>query len=659
MDQPHHRRPAPWWSDPGLVVCAVAGVVLCAFALTVNFPKAAFGFQSDGATYYAMGHSLARDGDLAFERRDLARVWEEFPTGPEGIFLKKGRDVDLGGSGRFPFVQWRTRPDSRPDRLYFAKSYAYPLAAAPFVFLFGTNGFLLLHALILGGCLTLAYVWLSATSPRPVALGYALAFVVASAAPVYLVWLTPEIFNFGLMFAGTFLWSYKLVAPAAAGGPREAASAGARRFAAAVEGFLRGPGSDLAAAVLLGVAAFSKPTNVFAIGPLLILALWRRRWRHALATGALFAAIVLAMFAVNIAVTGEWNYQGGERNTFYGGTGFPFQQPGRTFDNTGLARTTNEVPTDVLFNRDALLRVLPRNLVYFVLGRHTGLLPYFFPGVLSVVLLLAGWRRGTPARWLLLASLAIAALALLVYMPFTYSGGGGPIGNRYFLPYYALFLFLTPPLRGVWPVLAAAAGGALFTAQLVFNPFYVSFHPAEHMKSGLFRWLPVELSLLNDLPVNVNPSRVKQPLGGDPPLLAYFLDDNAYAREGEWFWVRGGSRAEVILRAPARPRADGQGWDSLRLRGLTVEVRTGDVASRVQVRSGGHAAALDLGPQASAGVRIVPGPGLPYRAVPGQPTNYIYLVDISSSGGFVPMFTSGSRDSRWLGAMIRLVPDYE
>ncbi len=656
MDAPVDSGAARWWRDPGLLVSAVAGVLLCAFALTVNFPKAAFGFQSDGATYYALGHSLARDGDFAFERDDLVRVWEEFPTGPEGIFLKKGRDVSIAVTGRFPFLAWRTAPDTREDRLYFAKSYAYPLAAAPFVFLFGTNGFLLLHALVLALCLWLGYVWLAATCPRAVAIAYALAFLFASAVPVYLVWLTPEVFNLGLMFAGTFLWSYKLVAPPVAGEP--VATGGLARVGRAASRFVRLPASDLAAAVLLGVAAFSKPTNVFAIGPLLLLALWQRRWRHVLATGAVFAVVILGMFAVNIAITGEWNYQGGERNTFYGGTGFPFQQPGKTFDNTGLVRTTNEVPTDVLFNRDALLQVLPRNLAYFLVGRHTGLLPYFFPGVLSLVLLLAWWRRGTADRWFLAASIAIGAVALLVYMPFTYSGGGGPIGNRYFLPYYALFLFLTPPLRSAWPALLAAAGGGLFTAQLVLNPFYVSFHPAEHMKTGLYRWLPVELSLLNDLPVNVNPPRIKQPLAGDPPILAYFLDDNAYNREGEWFWVRGRSRAEVILRAPARPRPDG-GWDSLKLRGVFVEVRTGDAPSRVEVRSGGNRSALDLGAQASAGVRIVPGPALPYRAVPGQPTNYVYLLSISSSGGFVPMFSSGSRDSRHLGAMVRLVPEYE
>ncbi|MGH9411891.1 MAG: hypothetical protein ACRD1V_20845, partial [Vicinamibacterales bacterium] len=44
---------------PGLIL---AGVLLCVYgmlALTVDFPRAAYGFQSDEATYYMMGQSLA------------------------------------------------------------------------------------------------------------------------------------------------------------------------------------------------------------------------------------------------------------------------------------------------------------------------------------------------------------------------------------------------------------------------------------------------------------------------------------------------------------------------------------------------------------------------------------------------------------------------
>lgn len=629
-------------TDPGYIACAVVGLILLGFAAGVDFKRAAFGFQSDGATYYSLAYSLAHDFDFAFERRDLERVWHEFPTGPEGIFLKKGKDVHIGPTGRFPFL-WSTSPEGRDDRLFYAKSYVYPLFASPFVLAFGTNGFLVFHALLLTLCLVCGYTWLRATSPPGIAFGYAFAFLFASAAPVYLVWLTPELFNLAFVFLGTFLWCYKLVAPADAEG----------RLAA----WLRSPASDVAAAVCIGIAAFSKPTNILAAAPMLLHFASNRRWRPLLVTGTACAVVVAGLFLLNVAITGEYNYQGGDRNTFYGATGFPFQRPGATFDNTGMSRATNAVPTDVLINRDALLQVFPRNLAYFVLGRHTGQLPYFFPGVLSAVLVVLARRRATPDRWLLLGGAIVAAVVLLLYMPFTYSGGGGPVGNRYYMPFYALLLFATPPLRSVWPAAVAAGVGGLFTAQLVLNPFYVSFHPAEHPKSGPFRLLPVELSLLNDLPVNVTPSRIKQPLGGDPPLLAYFLDDNAYPREGEWFWVRGESRAEMILRSPARQAPDGA-WESLRLQAVVIEFRAGDVGTRVVASSGWTRSTLDLPAGGTGSVRLPVSPALPYRAVPGQPTNYVSLLSISSSHGFVPLFTSGARDSRFLGVMTRVVPVY-
>mgnify|MGYP006183987649 CR=1 FL=1 len=37
-------------------------------------------------------------------------------------------------------------PDPDPERLYYGKGFVYPLFAAPFIWLFGTNGFLVLHA---------------------------------------------------------------------------------------------------------------------------------------------------------------------------------------------------------------------------------------------------------------------------------------------------------------------------------------------------------------------------------------------------------------------------------------------------------------------------------------------------------------------------------
>jgi hypothetical protein len=50
--------------------------------------------------------------------------------------------------------------------------------------------------------------------------------------------------------------------------------------------------------------------------------------------------------------------------------------------------------------------------------------------------------------------------------------------------------------------------------------------------------------------------------------------------------------------------------------------------------------------------------GVPYKIDPRFPTNYIYMLNISSSTGFVPMFENGANDSRFLGVMVRIVPTY-
>ncbi len=173
----------------------------------------------------------------------------------------------------------------------------------------------------------------------------------------------------------------------------------------------------------------------------------------------------------------------------------------------------------MLFNRNALFEVLPRNVIWFTLGRHTGLVPYFFPGIAALAAFAVAWRTRPLYQWLVAGAFLSAGLGLIGYMPFTYSGGGGPVGNRYFLGLYPLLFFVLPQPASLRLAAVALGVGALFTAQLVLNPFYVSFHPAEHVKRGPYRWLPVELSLLNDLPMNVTPRRCRQPLGGHAAVL--------------------------------------------------------------------------------------------------------------------------------------------
>jgi hypothetical protein len=622
---------------------AALGALLLAWALTVDYTKVSYGFFADGATYYSLAHSIASDWDFEFRREDLVRVWREYPSGPEGIFLKRGRDLDFFAPGGVI----TSRPDPDQARLFYGKAYIFPLAVSPFVWLFGTNGFLVFHAILMTLCYLCAYAYLAARSYPAAAMVFAGAFLFASIAPVYMVWLMPDFFNLAMVLFGYFFWCYKDVAGE---GALYTSAPGRIRW------FL-GRRSDVIAAIFLGIATFSKPTSIFLIVPPLASAALRGQWVRGLKIGTVFGAVVAGLFAVNVAITGEMNYQGGDRRTCYSQpSGFPFQTEQSTFEKTCMDRATDAVPFEVLVSRDALLQVFPRNLAYFFIGRHHGFAVYFFPGVLAMFLFLWATRDRAVWQWLTLATALGSAVFLLLYMPFSYSGGGGPVGNRYFLGVYPLFLFLTPPLLTAGPGLVAVAIGGLFTTQVLLNPFYSSFHPGEHTKAGLFRMLPPELTMLNDLPVNQSQQRSRQPLGGDPPVQAYFLDDGAYNREPDaWFWVRGESRADVLLRAPVDP-ATGR---PLRMPRMEVQFESGPKPNRVTIQTPAETRTVDLAAGVHQSTVVEMGPGVPYRPDPRFPTNYVFAIYIDSETGFIPLFEAGLRDTRFLGVRVRLVPQYD
>jgi hypothetical protein len=619
----------------GLVLAAAVGVLLLGIAASVDFPRAGLGFKGDEATYYMLGHSLARDRDFAYERKDLARVWEEYHA-PEGVFLKRGKDVNFAVDRSFPYVHWRKTDDAVRTRLYFGKSYIYPLMAAPFVWAFGTSGFLVFHALLLTLSLWLSYLWLSARGSEPrAAAAFAFVFLLASVTPVYFVWLTPEIFNFTVVLGAMFLWSYKEVARA-------------------TYRIMGGASSDYLAAVLVGIVTFSKPTHAPLIAPLVLLAVSRRQWRRAFGIAIVFAAVTAGLYGLNAAITGEFNYQGGYRKTFYSSIGFPFANGRETFESIGNVHGRSDVLVDTIANRDTL-HVFLKNIGYFVFGRYSGLVPYFFPGMLALGFFLARRRYRLTWQWLLVGTLAIETFALLFITPYTWAGGGGPIGNRYYLSFYPLFLFLMPPVMSVAPALVALTVGALFTAKLVFNPFWSSFNPAEHPKSGPLRLLPIELSMLNDLPFAANPDRTKRQLAAG--VLSYFPDDNAYTPEGDSFWLRGGRRADVILRAPLRDLGEGR-WLGEQMARLHVKLENGIRLNEITIETGGEEQAVQLKAGEERTLTFAMPPGFPYRPYE-TPTSYVYVVSFRTTDGFVPFLeTPPSNDARFLGARVTLTPEF-
>ncbi|MFQ5792057.1 MAG: hypothetical protein ACE5JI_16420, partial [Acidobacteriota bacterium] len=394
-----------------MAVLLALGLVSMGFSLCVDYPRVAGAMWSDEATYYTMAHSLAFDGDLLYTRKDLERVYREFPGGPSGIFLKRGRKGNLATRSQFPFV---VRDGEATEEIYFAKAFLYSLAAAPFVRLFGTNGILVLHTLAGMAVLICGYYFLATRNSPAVSLAYTLTFSLASVVPAYFVWLTPELFNLVLVFLGGFFWLYK-------------------ERAEDPPPFLAGTISDLIAVALWGAVSYSKPSNVFLIVPLLTLLLLRRRWKRALLAGAIFGSFLGGLFLMNLLVTGELNYQGGDRKTFMGT--YPFQNPGLTFENTGLAKVTSEIYTQQPWD------IVLHDLYFFHIGRFSGVAIYFFPAMAAIALFLLS--RKEPWQWLLFGIATFECLLFIVWMPVNYFGGGGTLGNRYFVNIFPLSFFLT------------------------------------------------------------------------------------------------------------------------------------------------------------------------------------------------------------------------
>lgn len=590
-------------------------VATLAAAISVDVVRATYDIKGDEATYVAMTLSAAYDGDLVYQRRDLERFWGIYKQGPEGIFLKRGKNFRIRLRSGPSFLRlFNDTEEPRTDRLYFAKAMAHAIVAAPFVRIFGMNGFLILNVLLLAIVCVCGYVFVTATSPPVTALVFVLAFFGASVVPVYTVFLTPEIFNLALVFVAYFLWLYKEV--------RE----GSRTLA--------GSWTDWTAAILLGVAAYMKPTNAPLIAPLVLACWWRRRWAHGLVVGVAFALATGALFFWTATVTGEFNYQGGDRATFYGR--FPFDGTLPSAWDMRAAATTNDSDAAVVLNPQEVVSRFTYNLEYFLVGRHFGFVPYFFPGVVALLAFVISRERTTAWRLLILAGVVASVLVLLLFLPYTWSGGGGPPGNRYFLSIYPALFFLTPPLGGVGLPLLAWIGGALFTAKMLVSPFAAAKFTWETTERGFARRLPVELTMANDLPVMLDTSlRGRIPYGQDPQLLLYFLDQHAFPPEPMGMWVAGDGRADIVVRCEDE-------IDRIHITAFSP------IRTTFSMSMGRETVTRTLEPRKPVVFEV------PAQGVRGL-NSYAYLLTALSSEGFTPRLQDpNSRDSRNLAVLVTM-----
>ncbi|MBP6704422.1 MAG: hypothetical protein KA385_12990, partial [Vicinamibacteria bacterium] len=343
------------------VFMAVSAAALLGLCVISDPPKLAKGsFFSDGATYYSMTWSLVSDFDFEYTAGDLARVKREYPGGPSGIFLKRASGgLELDGS--FPWIKQVGEDDKR---IYFGKAMTYAVLAAPFVAVFGTPGFLVFNAVCLLIAWLCAFVELRTRTTEGLAVAASGVLVVATIAPLYIFWIQPEVMNLAVISLALLAW---------------------RRD------------QPVLSALLFGIAGYTKPTHLLMAAPLGLAPFFKpgltfvRKALEALRLGVVMVGCTVALFGVNTLVTGEWNYQGGERKTF--GSEFPFDRGELrdiTFGNGGEWMTTMKLgPLDegeaetrgagIAQSRAELGQMFVANLADFWFGRYAGMLPYYAP----------------------------------------------------------------------------------------------------------------------------------------------------------------------------------------------------------------------------------------------------------------------------------------
>ena len=622
-------------------------------AASVNYHHVLDYMFSDEMAYYMMAQSLALDHDLTYTQQDLRRVYEEgWQAGPIGIFLNQTSD----------------------GTIYFSKSFVYSWALSPFLKLFGLNGFLMLNVALFFLCILLGWLYLRQYASSPLAMACSMVFFGLSASAVYMVWLTPEILTMFCVTLGLFLWLYQHEAPRTGRqAQRDSRRSLMARLASCLHWLVLTPGGRRFLAPLpLAVAAMAKLPNILFFAPLVADTLFfgassspsgnavpvsrrqviRRvllpRMGHAVAMSLIFAGMVAFLYGIQYHYTGKMNPYSGDRRTFV--SGFPFDAPGNTWEKGRPMTSEGYFKKDFFFHP----KTLAYNIYYYVFGRFTGLFPYFTGSLLAAALffwqLTRRRRSQTDGEWralwqrgLLFAIILASMGTYIVLMPINYHGGGGAFGNRYFINIYPAFLFLLTAIPRIWPLALSGAISALFLAPSLITPFQSSYFPAFHAFRLPFRLLPVELTLLDTLPTNLEPSTMQtQWEGGKVAYRLYFFDDHSLDMSPKEFIVTGGQRAELAIRK------------YLGQRHISISITNGVVPNRVEVEVGKYRQEmLFSAPYETRTFALPLEEFLPYFK------NSIIPISVFSHAGAVPKFVAGmhSLDIRNIGCRVNLSLD--
>lgn len=469
----------------------------------------------DEATYAMQASSLVHDFDLAYTRKDYDRFVATWGVPPEGLILQSR---------------------SGSDRLVYGKPPLYALVIAPFVAVAPARGPVVANALLLAAAALLAARALR-NRIGPAAPLWVTTFVFASVAFAYVFWGESDLFLFAAVTAGLAL---------VYGGDRR--SSRQEPPPQIYEGEDTVPPRAflarwLGAGALLGIAFVYRPVYLVLLVPAFLAALESPAGRRGRAvSGLLLGALAVAALSMGIQwiAGGDPTGYGGQRQGIYAREPYPeVAYPAANWSER-VTRQGNASWLQAEAVRPELnVRLLGWNAVYTLIGRNAGILPYFLPLLLAFLAF-----QGDRGRWAIPFAVGIALLAFLVLRPFNFSGGG-PLGNRYFLPLYpALWFLAARPARLLWaPVFALLASPFL-------SPLWK--HPAAYpvAETGEYRivsplarrWLPYETTQASA------PGR-EAAIGNG--LWVKLLNHDVWpAGKGDALRIAGGSPGELLLGSP-------------------------------------------------------------------------------------------------------------
>jgi hypothetical protein len=232
----------------------------------------------------------------------------------------------------------------------------------------------------------------------------------------------------------------------------------------------------------------------------------------------------------------------------------------------------------------------------------------------------------------------------MIGIPWNYFGGSGTIGNRYLLSVFPVFLFAFRREPSFKTLFAASAFSLLFSASFLVTPVYSSVDVDFHQKQSVFRLLPVEKSLLGDLPSCCGALARRVAFDRPSTYFVYFVDDNTHYSEllkgYSGFWIKGEKTCEFVLRT-FYPTA----------RTMTLHLKSIRPNNKIEITVDGKTRIASLKDPGFYTVEIPLGAPFPYDRDGRGPT-YLYDVKIHPESGVITNLNWPG--DRYLGVFVRI-----